>query len=86
MKLFELLDFHFKYGRSGAVKLKLLPFQALDCYDDPDPVAMFDGDSSDLAGYTQYLGCKVLKNKTEPIGDYGFYRLVVTLDFDSEVV
>lgn len=75
MKLFELLDFHFKYGRGGAVKLKLR--RGPNEFED----VLFDGDSENLIRYTQFLDVKVIKNEADPIGPAGFYRLIVTLDY-----
>ena len=76
MKLFELLDFHFKYGRGGAVKLRLR--RGTDDFGS----ILFEGDSENLIGYTQFLDVKVIKNETEPVGPSGFYRLIVTLDYE----
>lgn len=75
MKLFELLDFHFKYGRGGAVKLNLRQGTDGVRYN------LFDGDSENLIGYTQFLGAEVIKSEAEPISPAGFYRLIVTLDY-----
>lgn len=80
MKLFELIDFHAKYGKGGVVKLKLLQSPGRG----EEPMVMFDGNTSDLGLYTTFLGYKVLENRAELITSSGFYRLVVEIDCDPE--
>ncbi len=82
MQLFELIDFHCKYGKGGVVKLKLLQDPGWD----QEPVVLFDGNTADLGMYTQFLGYTVIENRAELITSSGFYRLVVVIDCDPETV
>jgi hypothetical protein len=81
MKLFELLDFHFKYGNGGAVKLKLF-----DQYGYAEPKIKFEGDCSDLAAYSHYLDFRVLNHEVELLKPRGFYCLLVELDFRESII
>ena len=72
MKLFELLDFHFKYGQGGGVKLRLLRGGT-------ESKIVLDYDSADLVNF---LDLEVLSHEIESLEVRGYYRLVVTLDFD----
>jgi len=76
MKLFELLDFHFKYGQGGGVKLRLLRGGT-------ESKIVLDYDSADLVNYSRFLDLEVLSHEIESLEVRGYYRLVVTLDFDS---
>ena len=82
MQLFELIDFHCKYGKGGVVNLKLLHSLGRD----KEQVVRFDGNTADLGMYTQFLGYTVIENRVDLITSYGFYRLVVVIDCDPEAV